>query len=357
MHKKLAAVTSLVLSLVFSVPAFAEPMSFRVGWNGGMGGACVRCEWTVAEGEITSETPRKFREHVAKFEFGAGLIMLDSPGGNLIAGIELGKAIRELNGSTSVGKTVKNTGDPDNPWDREEPGICASACVFAFMGGVSRSVGPNDLIGVNQFYSVDEEVIDSGIVQMVAGQSLFHTVSMGVDPQVVVAASATDPDELYWFDREEIVRYGLDNTAEKTEPWKLEPYKNGMVITTVHYESAHRSVAITLFCRVEDEAWRLLVSEEASYIEKQLNGRPVLLAPVITIGPTEYEIARSGKEFERFENGHLFVSLIIPSNLETSGGLLLKLEPYLAGFMFPLLKVSVVLPDNDWLKITKQNCI
>jgi hypothetical protein len=72
-------------------------------------------------------------------------IEFDSPGGNLGAGLQLGYAIRELGLATRV---------PDGK-------SCASACTYAFLGGLDRRVaGP---FGVHAM-STSEEKIEAGML-------------------------------------------------------------------------------------------------------------------------------------------------------------------------------------------------
>ena len=70
----------------------ADAMTFREESNGGN---CSVCSWFVADGEITSETPKQFEKFVADKNYSdPGTIYLNSPGGDLMAGIKLGELIR-----------------------------------------------------------------------------------------------------------------------------------------------------------------------------------------------------------------------------------------------------------------------
>lgn len=151
-------------------------------------------------------------------------IALNSPGGNLVAGIVLGELIREQGANTSIGKTVQMRGEGISHLEELESGSCASACAFAFMGGVERSVANGSAIGVHQFCNPETPLMDAGDVQVLAGASLLHSISMGVDPRVIVAASGTAPEEIHWFRRSELIDFGLDTSAKWSDPWRLEPY-------------------------------------------------------------------------------------------------------------------------------------
>jgi len=121
--------------------ALAEPMTFELSGNGGN---CVGCEWVAAEGEITANTPQAFRDYVSQWG-PPHFIALDSPGGSLVSGIELGELIRATGATTLVSDTHPM---PEMEHDEEQGlGVCASACVFAFMGGLERFIDDEDRLG------------------------------------------------------------------------------------------------------------------------------------------------------------------------------------------------------------------
>ena len=126
-------------------------------------------------------------------------------------------------------------------------------------------MGSRDMLGVNQFYNANGHETPPEVVQTLAGLSPFHTIKMGINPRVIVAASNTSSNEIYWFNREELILFGLDTPTSSTEPWKLELYKSGLVLNTKHHESVRRSVSITFFCRNKDHYWRMLISEEDAH--------------------------------------------------------------------------------------------
>ena len=67
--------------------------------------------------------------------------VFNSPGGNLLEGVRIGRVIADE--STLTTSLVGTHDDPD--------AICASACVFAFLGADAREKGPNGRIGLHQF--------------------------------------------------------------------------------------------------------------------------------------------------------------------------------------------------------------
>jgi hypothetical protein len=88
-------------------------------------------EWIVADGEITAETPKEFRRFLSseKIQPGAQLeVYLNSPGGNLIGGIQLGEIVREFKLGTRIARSIadrppfKNGEQPEI----DAPGRCYS---------------------------------------------------------------------------------------------------------------------------------------------------------------------------------------------------------------------------------------
>ena len=65
-------------------------MIFRQGFNGGN---CIGCEWIIAEGTIQQDTPEVFRKFLEEKK-PAGGVRINSPGGNLLAGLKFGEMIR-----------------------------------------------------------------------------------------------------------------------------------------------------------------------------------------------------------------------------------------------------------------------
>ena len=79
-------------------------------------------------------------------------IEFNSPGGSLLGGIRLGRAIRMLAMNTSIGKTVLNSAFEEHSFYHTEKGICFSACAYAFLGGLTRVANGGEY-GVHQFYT------------------------------------------------------------------------------------------------------------------------------------------------------------------------------------------------------------
>lgn len=333
-------------------------MTFYLASNGGN---CTGCEWVAAQGEITTDTPKLFRKFVE--DFGSIYhISLHSPGGNLVAGIQLGQLIRETGATTQIGQTV-SMGAGFGNYKTTAPGVCASACAFAFMGGLERHANDGEL-GVHQFYSSDETAVNSEITQALVGYSLIHTLRMGIDAGVIVAASRTSPDDIHWFDRNELIAFGLDTSGTLTDAWRLEPYKSGLVLTTHVQTSPRRAVSVTLFCRVDTRRWHFLLTEQADhqYVNELSSSNyfkfpDQFSAPTLSLGDKTFRVTTENVEFLRFSGDQIRLSLHLPHNLAAFAGQQIALHPDLARVYNDLLSVAVSLPNTEWLNITANNCI
>jgi hypothetical protein len=208
-------------------------MEFRHLGNGGNSGGC---SWIAAEGDITDGTPEKFEQFLIRSEIPT-LVYIHSDGGDMWAGLEMGRIIRRHGLSTAVGKSV-----PDEfGWYRVIAGKCASCAAYAFIGGVTRDAEADE-IGVHQFYvpeSLDDpdepffseqELRDS---QAKVGDLIEYTWTMGVDPRFVAQATATEPEDLHFFSEDELNEFRIRWQPKEFLPWTIEPFGSGAIASTM----------------------------------------------------------------------------------------------------------------------------
>jgi hypothetical protein len=239
-------------------------MTFRLASHGGTSGE----EWIAADGTITAETGKAFRQFVAseKIQRGARYeVYLNSPGGNLLGGIILGEAIREFGLGTRVARSVKMNSQPGGyPLEIDAPGRCYSACSFAFLGGKWR-IAPDRTIGVHQYYKA-EALTDSrgkeftahdlSEQQIVAGVLADYVVRMGVDARFLTRASMTTPTEMYLVTSSEMKAFAITWSDVEYSDWILEPYKDGIIAVS---KTRNGENVATLIC-LKDRVVRLSIA-------------------------------------------------------------------------------------------------
>lgn len=117
-------------------------------------------------------------------------VHLSSPGGNLLAGIEIGKTIRIKGFSTAV---------PDGS-------ECASACALAWLGGRQRIVGSGSKIGFHAAYrGKNGEVTSSGNALVGA-----YVSQLGLTDSAVMFVTAAQPEDMNWLTSNDASRYGIE---------------------------------------------------------------------------------------------------------------------------------------------------
>lgn len=208
--------------LLFAMPANAAPLVFREV-SGPQ--ACPTCRWIDAEGEITETSASKLRDHLlANPPFPGKTIVINSPGGSLVGGLALGWAIRQAGLSTHLAEVRRE----DGTTTLVDGGVCASACAYAFLGGVNRSMTAGARYGLHQFYAdapapVDLRSSTRAVQDLVASLTKYVT-DMGVRADIVQLATRTRSDSVYWLEPSDALRYGVINSSGINPPprWVFE---------------------------------------------------------------------------------------------------------------------------------------
>lgn len=156
----------------------------------------------VLEGEIFPGDADRFDQLSRDVEL-AG-VLLKSPGGSLLDGIDIGRRIRELGYSTGV---APNT-------------ACASACALAWLGGKYRFMDPSALVGFHAAYSTKNGVIEESAV----GNALVgaYLRDIGLDLDAIIFATQAAPEEISWLTPRAAQLYGIQTTILTTDGRELE---------------------------------------------------------------------------------------------------------------------------------------
>lgn len=149
-------------------------------------------------------------------------ILFHSPGGHFYTGLRIGVLLRQLGSATRVPKGA----------------TCASACVWAFLGGVLRGAGENTNIGVHMAtMTTDKDAIafikkvledktdipfDARLRWMIskiekasariAADKAEHLVRMGVSLRLLAPGLDTDQSDTYWLSPKELKSYNVTNS-------------------------------------------------------------------------------------------------------------------------------------------------
>lgn len=225
-----------LFALVSSMPASAEALAFESASYPSCGG----CSVVFASGEIDVDAGERLMAEAARRGLGRGTILiLDSPGGRLLGGLRLGRAIRQLGFDTRIGR-LDAEGRPSD-------GICASACALAFLGGVRRDVSPGSKFGVHRFYFPDGTrsygADELGALQELTGSLVAYASGMGVDARLVSISSARSDLRVLSSDELRSFRVIYDPLA--FSPWEVRTFRGGLAAVS---HSADGQADVSLFC-------------------------------------------------------------------------------------------------------------
>ncbi|MCC5956899.1 MAG: hypothetical protein JJU07_12410 [Natronohydrobacter sp.] len=231
---------STTLFHIFSVPALLWVLSGMASADQAMtfetrcAGNAVESCYVVATGTIQPDTAQQFKDFYEAFLHEGNRVLFDSQGGDLAAGMALGRLIREKQFETRVGRW-----DIDALWgDAVDDTECSSACAYAFLGGTIRQVPEGNRLGFHQFYldasMVPVQVAGSALVQVMAetqrlsGDIVFYLIEMGVDARLFSLGSQTEQAGMIYPDPQQMLDFDLV-TPLGYGPFFLEPFRDGIV--------------------------------------------------------------------------------------------------------------------------------
>ena len=157
----------------------------------------------TVEGDLEAGDEIRFADLAIRLS--AGAVLFNSRGGDVNAGIEIGRAIR-LKGFVTMAV---------------EPYACASACALAWLGGMTRFMGGDDAIGFHAVYLASDPRRQADSV----GNALVgaYLNQIGMTPQAIAYITEVQPHDIRWMSFADAQRIGIsvlpldppDETAEQ----------------------------------------------------------------------------------------------------------------------------------------------
>jgi hypothetical protein len=169
----------------------ALPMQFELRLEGPREVCQPNCRtWVSATGAITADTPRDFEAFAKGRNIRGATLVLDSDGGSVLGALALGRAVRRLGMTTTVGKTINlpSTADGEKRAQIKPQAYCESMCAFVLLAGVERRVPAEARVLVHQIWLGDRRddptaanysAEDLVLVQRDIGRLAQYTVEMG----------------------------------------------------------------------------------------------------------------------------------------------------------------------------------
>ena len=147
-------------------------------------------------GRIDAGAPDRLSRALDRVK-GTTAIWLNSPGGNLFAGMQIGRIIRRHGASTHIinSRTLL-------------PGECYSACSLAFLGGVHRFNDNGARYGVHRA-SLGSAAEDADRANDLSAAVESYIREMGVDARLLDLWMKAAPDQMYVLSRKEAEDLGV----------------------------------------------------------------------------------------------------------------------------------------------------
>jgi len=223
---------------------YPGPMRFSVFWPcSGNSGICA--PRILAEGVVERDSGAKFsrflenpQAHSHKLP-PAATVVFDSPGGNLVGGMELGRVIRanKLQTALASGYAQIYKGDMGERVFLNSA-ICASACSLAFVGGVRRKLEDDARFGIHQF-SGNRGSVGDGATQVTIVILAAYLEEMGIDRQLLDVASLISASQMHWLTPQQARQLRVDNTRSKSIPWAIRASAQGVPFLVIEQEISY----------------------------------------------------------------------------------------------------------------------
>lgn len=132
------------------------------------------------------------------------VVFLNSPGGSLLAAMDLGRLLRAGGFDTNVGRRAPDGREP-------EAGVCYSSCPFAYAGGVRRSLLRGSALGVHRPRNLTPVVDPQAFERRVSADATDYLEGMGVNPVLASIMAQAPHDAIRLVGRGEAERLALVN--------------------------------------------------------------------------------------------------------------------------------------------------
>lgn len=209
------------------------------------------------DGVIDHDAPYRLYEAVEKIPSNYFIeFYLNSPGGDLYAGLMMGRIIRGVKGVTAIGKQPEEK-DYLFANNVTKPGQCASACTFAYLGGEYRFYKEGSEYGVHQFYVVDETAIKDPIsrAQITTARLAAYLKEMGVDSDLLSYMIEADKYNLKMLSEEEMYKLKIVNNGRAQSQWTIEVlrgFKEGYYLKG-QQEMSNGSAKAIFLCNISND--------------------------------------------------------------------------------------------------------
>lgn len=181
--------------------------------------------WTIyADGVIDAEAPNRLKVFLDENNIPEhSSIIFNSLGGSLMAGIDLGRVIREAGLFTYIGQD-------DGGALKRKAGGCFSACALAFLGGQYRWIDSSSSYGVHRFSFTKEISQGVDVTQILSALVTQYIREMDVNPELFSLMTLAGSDSIIVLSQKQLKDYKVVNDGYDTTHWSIENYATGFYL-------------------------------------------------------------------------------------------------------------------------------
>lgn len=172
----------------------------------------------TVEGVLEFGDSEQFRQKVSTLP--KAVVVFQSDGGSVVAGIQIGRLIRLRNFATLVPNNAR----------------CASACALAWLGGTRRFMGENAQIGFHAAYNAGSGQ-ETGVGNALVGAYLSQ---IGLPDRAVIYVTQAPPNSMTWVTMSEAQQMGIEVTLFTLPNQQSEPKKSNPPAIVGDTETLHR---------------------------------------------------------------------------------------------------------------------
>jgi hypothetical protein len=214
-----------IIGLAIGAPVSAGAMEFALVRVAAPGLCRPHCPVVIeARGDISVDSGKRFMDFLQSTALGTAnrnVVLVHSPGGNVYGALQLGQMWRRLGATVIVARPLRAGLEAGRTAAGLGPAHCASACVFALMGGTRRLVPNRSLVAVHQTHRVffERDGSDaSRVVRRLVGSTAIsnelraYAQGMGVSPELIALAQSTPPTRIRILSKAELRRFRLEKS-------------------------------------------------------------------------------------------------------------------------------------------------
>lgn len=204
---------------------FAAELLRITVWEPGLGSAALDINaYTIQlEGTIDAAAPVRLQAHLQRLKNKTIVFYFNSPGGNLIAGMEIGRMVRETGIAASIGRYQ---GEEVS----SEPGSCYSACALSFLGGIYRYIDRHSKYGVHRFSKPKATDQDLDAAQIVSAEVARYIREMDVYPALFDLMVRASKDQIYVLNPKQLTDLNVVNDGKLRPRWTIEAMEGAMYL-------------------------------------------------------------------------------------------------------------------------------